>query len=204
MAKTTESKILKDLVSEIERNTEALKQYPEPSINLAATEIQIAAHKIEASFIGLRTLLWMSLAFLILAITIALTFYSSNNRIKILNEKLVAQSAPSNIDSLTNTILLDSVGHIKYSVDEKGRPITYMDLLRENTRLKDSLQSSKTLLDMARDSFGISYTITKKGENSYYTMKSSVLDKINKNVEEANTILKKKLSRYEESADSIK
>jgi len=197
-------KKLSELVSEIENNAEIIGQYPEISINLAAKKIQVAATKIEASFIGLRIILYMSLAFLLLTIAVAITLYESNNSLKEINTELMRTTQPTPIDSLSNKILLDSSGNLNYSVDRSGKLKSYMDLFRENTGLQDSLESYKTLLELARENFGITYTIKKSGDKTYYSMKSKVVDDISKYVDEANSTLEKTKYKIKDSTKGQK
>lgn len=174
-----------ELVSQIEDKADAIINKPEIDTEIVANEIAIAAGSIEVRFRILRTILYMSIALLVTIGMVAISLFSDNRKIKSLNDRLIENSQPTEFDSLKDRILLDSIGEIRYQTDETGAPISYRSLLRENTKLKDSLKVSEQLLDMAKRNYGIYFKQSTVGKKTYITIGSKKLEELDENTVES-------------------
>ena len=173
------------LVNQIENEAANIMEHDDDSIKLAAREVTVAAGYIEIRYRTLRIVILMTVALMLVAVGMASYLYDDNAKVKELNDRLIVNANPTEFDSLKDRILLDSMGEIRYQTDETGAPISYMSLLRENTKLKDSLKVSEQLLDMAKRSYGIYFKQNTVGKKTYITIGSKKLEELDENTVES-------------------
>lgn len=171
--KVKNNKPLSELISDIEKNADLILQNSDPSLQIAAMEIKNSSTRIQASFIGLRMILWISFAFLLLAIFVTFTFYESNNNIQALNNQLIESAKPSSSDTLMDKILLNPKGSLIYREDANGNPISYQALLVENDSLRERL-------DAAIETYGITINNSEKDGKKFLELSSTSVDKLQK------------------------